>query len=129
VESGQLSAGQVRPLLALIDETLIVEFAERALEEGWSAREVERQVREHTESRPVPEKPKRGRPRKHHERPAELKRLEQLVMKRFQTDAVISLKSANKGSLTLEFYSAEDLDRILELMGVSGNPHESPHVG
>jgi hypothetical protein len=50
-------------------------------------------------------------------------------MKRFQTDAVISLKSANKGSLTLEFYSAEDLDRILELMGVSGNPHESPHVG
>lgn len=128
VERGRLSAGQVRPLLGLVDEALIVSFAERALEEGWSAREVERQVREQADSRPAPEKARRGRPRKRDERPAELRRLEQLVVKRFQTDATISLKSGNKGVLSLQFYSSDDLDRILELMGVS-NPQDSPHSG
>lgn len=129
VESGQLSAGQVRPLLALVDETLIVTFAELVLEEGWSAREVERQVREREEAKPVPEKAKRGRPRKRDERPAELKRLEQLLVKRFQTDATITLKSGNKGSIALDFYSAEDLERILDLMGVTNNSQGSPQLG
>jgi len=127
VESAELSAGQVRPLLALVDETLIVTFAERALKEGWSAREVERQVREQEGSKPVPEKTRRGRPRKRDERPAELKRIEQLLVKRYQTDALVTLKSENKGSVSLSFYSAEDLERILELMGVINNPQESPH--
>ena len=129
VESGDLSAGQVRPLLALADETLIVVFAERALEEGWSAREVERQVREQEQAKPAPDKARRGRPRKRDERPAELKRLEQLLVKRFQTDAAITLKSGNKGTVAVEFYSAEDLERILELMGVTNNPQGSAHFG
>jgi len=129
VQSGQLSAGQVRPLLGLVDETLIVTFAERALQEGWSAREVERQVRDQEQAKPSPDKARRGRPRKRDERPAELKRLEQLLMKRFQTDAAITVKSGNKGTVALEFYSTEDLERILELMGVSNNPHGSAHFG
>jgi len=124
VESGDLTAGQVRPLLGLTDETLIVAFAERALQQGWSAREVERQVREHETTKPpkADQQSRRGRPRKSDERPPELKRLEQLLVKRFQTDASISLKSKDKGSVSLEFYSAEDLERILELMGISNNP-------
>jgi hypothetical protein len=85
---------------------------------------VERQVREHETAKPVlpHQQSRRGRPRKSDERPPELKRLEQLLVKRFQTDASISLKSSDKGSVNLEFYSAEDLDRILELMGISNNP-------
>ena len=122
VATGELSAGQVRPLLGLTDEVLIVSFAERALSEGWSAREVEQRVRDQEQSRPVPSKARRGRPRKTDERPADIKRIEQLLMKRFQTDAAINLKSGNKGSVVLDFYSAEDLERILELMGVANNP-------
>lgn len=124
VEQGDLTAGQVRPLLGLTDETLIVVFAERALQEGWSAREVEKQVREHeTAKAPQPDQQsRRGRPRKTDERPPELKRLEQMLMKRYQTDASINLKSNDKGSVSLEFYSAEDLERILDLMGISNNP-------
>lgn len=122
VEEGQLSAGQVRPLLGLTDQKAITEFAQRALDEGWSAREVERQVRDHENSKPKESSPRRGRPRKSDEKPAEIKRLEQLLMKRFQTDAAITLKPANRGSVILDFYSAEDLERLMELLGVLDNP-------
>jgi hypothetical protein len=43
-------------------------------------------------------------------------------MKRFQTDAAITLKPANRGSVILDFYSAEDLERLMELLGVLDNP-------
>lgn len=122
VEEGQLSAGQVRPLLGLSDQNAIADFAQRALDEGWSAREVERQVRDHEQLKPKESAPRRGRPRKTEERPAEIKRLEQLLVKRFQTDAAITLKPGNRGSIALEFYSAEDLERLMELMGVVNNP-------
>jgi ParB family chromosome partitioning protein len=122
VEEGHLSAGQVRPLLGLSDEGAITDFAQRALDEGWSAREVERQVRDHEQLKPKESSPRRGRPRKTEERPAEIKRLEQLLVKRFQTDAAITLKPGNRGSVALQFYSAEDLERLVELMGISDNP-------
>lgn len=122
VEDGQLSAGQVRPLLGLTDPKAITEFAQRALDEGWSAREVERQVRDHENLKPKESSPRRGRPRKHEEKPAEIRRLEQLLMKRFQTDASITLKPANRGTVALDFYSAEDLERLMELLGVLDNP-------
>ena len=122
VETGQLSAGQVRPLLGRSDQKTIADFAQRALDEGWSAREVERQVRDHEQLKPTKPSTRRGRPRKTEERPAEIKRLEQLLMKHFQTDAAIILKPANRGTVALEFYSAEDLERLMELMGVSNNP-------
>jgi ParB family chromosome partitioning protein len=123
IENGDLTAGQARPLLGLSDEKLIAQFAVRALEEGWSAREVERRVREHAQAKPaLPSEKKRGRPRKTDERPAEIRRIEQMLLKRFQTEAAITLKPKGRGSVTLEFYSADDLERILDLMGVSHNP-------
>jgi hypothetical protein len=79
-------------------------------------------VREQEQAQPRDPKARRGRPRKTDERPAEIRRIEQLLMKRFQTDATVNLKSGNKGSVVLDFYSSEDLERILDLMGVTNNP-------
>ena len=115
IEQGKLSAGQARPLLGLDDSSRITLFAKQAVQEGWSAREVERRVREVDR---LATTPKRGRPRKTDERPAEIRSLEQKLRKHFQTDVSIDLKSNSKGAVSIAFYSADDLERLIELLGV-----------
>jgi ParB family transcriptional regulator, chromosome partitioning protein len=122
LEKGDLTAGQARPLLALADESRITTFARLVVERGWSAREVEKQVRESgtTHDRSTPRK---GRPPKQDTRPAEVRSIEQQVRKHLQTDVTITLKTGNRGSLNIGFYSADDLERVVELMGITSNPH------
>lgn len=119
IQDGKLSPGQARPLLGLEDEVRITAFARQTVEKGWSAREVERRVRE---SATVKAAPGRGRPRKTDERTPELRSLEQRLRKHFQTDITINTKSGNKGSIVIEFYSPDDLERVMELMGIIDNP-------
>ena len=45
VDSGKLSAGHARSLLGLDDESYAVHLADKAVEEGWSVRQVEEAVR------------------------------------------------------------------------------------
>jgi ParB family chromosome partitioning protein len=120
IESGQLTAGQARPLLALEDAVQITTFAKTAVDKGWSAREIERRVREAGGPRP---QGKPGRPQKTDTRPAEVRSVEQRLRKQLQTDVTISLKDQNRGSLIIEFYSPDDFDRIIDLLGLTNNPH------
>jgi ParB family chromosome partitioning protein len=122
IEDGLLSAGQARPLLGLPDETHIVAFATLTVEKGWSAREVEQRVREHGSEQQPSAKPKRGRPAKIDNRPPELRSIEQRLRKHLQTDVSIGLKNPSRGTISIEFYSADDLDRIVEMMGITENP-------
>ncbi|MEO8575073.1 MAG: ParB/RepB/Spo0J family partition protein [Gemmatimonadales bacterium] len=119
IQDGQLSAGQARPLLGLDDPARIATFARQVVEKGWSAREIEKRVRETSQSRTTP---KKGRPRKVDERPAEIRSLEQRLRKHLQTDVTISLRSGTRGSVVVDFYSADDLERVMELMGIIDNP-------
>jgi ParB family chromosome partitioning protein len=123
VQDGHLSAGQARPLLGLDETAQITLFAKQAVEEGWSAREVERRVRESGETQPVDTRatPKRGRPRKADTRSPELKNVEQMLRKHLQTDVSVTLKTETRGTVSIEFYSPEDLERLMELIGVSDN--------
>lgn len=120
VQEGKLSAGQARPLIGIPDESRAEVLAGEIIEHGWSAREVERRVRE------VPAAPgiaKRGRPRKENTRPAEVRSLEQRLRKHLQTDVSITLKKGNRGTVVLSFYSPEDLERLVEALGVADSPH------
>lgn len=119
VQEGKLTAGQARPLLGLNNESHITALARQIVEQGWSAREVERRVRD----APATGTSKRGRPRKEDSRPAEVRSLEQRLRKHFQTDVSISLKAENRGSVVIDFYSPEDLERIVEIIGLTINPH------
>lgn len=119
IENGQLSAGQARPLLGLEDPARIAAFAKQVVEKGWSAREIERRVRE---TSTVGTAPRKGRPRKVDERPAEIRSIEQRLRKHLQTDVTINLRSDNRGSVVVDFYSADDLERVMELMGIIDNP-------
>ncbi len=120
VRDGKISSGQARPLLGIEDKQRLSSLVAGILEHGWNARTVEAKAREIAQ--PV-EKKGRGRPRKEDNRPAELKSIEQRIRKHLQTDVTINLKKNNKGSLVIDFYSADDLERLLEAMGVAINPH------
>ena len=117
---GHLTAGQARPLLGLEDAARITALAREIVAKGLSAREVERQVR-----LTGPDQPKsaKGRPKKADVRSAEIKSMEQSLRKHFQTDVEITVKKGNRGTVNVSFYSPDDLERVLEIMGVENSPH------
>jgi ParB family chromosome partitioning protein len=114
LETGALSLGHARPLLALEDNALAIKLAAEAVEHGLSVRAIEERVRQDA---PRHEKPHRGRPRKEDTRPPEVRHVEDLLRKRFQTDVSLIRKKRDKGELRIQFYSTEDLNRLLEAMG------------
>jgi len=120
LQDGQLTAGQARPLLGLEDESRITALAREIVSKGLSAREVERQVRS-----VAPEKGARGpgRPKKSDNRSADVKSLEQQLRKHFQTDVSIAVQPDGRGSVTIAFYSVEDFERVMEVMGMPSNQH------
>ncbi|HEV2641565.1 MAG TPA: ParB/RepB/Spo0J family partition protein [Candidatus Elarobacter sp.] len=114
LETGSLTLGHARPLLALEDEALVVRVAREAAEHGLSVRTIEERVRQDA---PRHEKPKRGRPRKEDHRPAEVRHVEDMLRKRLQTDVSLIQKRKEKGELRIQYYSTDDLNRLLELLG------------
>jgi ParB family chromosome partitioning protein len=118
LESGELSMGHARPLLALDDEQQIVTLAKEAAELGLSVRAIEQRVRQDA---PKPASPKRGRPMKVDPRPQEIRHVEELLRRRLQTDVVVAVKQQQKGELRVQFYSYDDLNRLLELVGALEN--------
>ncbi|MGI8548314.1 MAG: ParB/RepB/Spo0J family partition protein [Gemmatimonadaceae bacterium] len=114
LQIGNLTLGHARPLLALEDDKLAVSLATEAVEHGLSVRAVEERVRQDA---PRSEKPQRGRPRKEDLRSAEVRYVEDSLRRRLQTDVSVLAKKNDKGELRIHFYSTEDLNRILDLLG------------
>jgi ParB family chromosome partitioning protein len=123
LEQGTLQPGHARPLLALQEETRILEVAREIAERGLSVREVERLVMSK-----VPDK-RRGSGRKGGSgsetgsttptrtgAQTAARRLEDEIRRYLQTDVRVSLSGPDRGTIELSFYSAEDLERILDLM-------------
>lgn len=119
IEEGKLTAGQARPLLGLDGEARINTMAKLAVENSWSAREVENRVREATAGMTGTPSPRGGRPPKADNRSPEVKSLEQRLRKHLQTDVTVTLKNDKRGSLIIEFYSPDDLERISEIIGLT----------
>jgi ParB family transcriptional regulator, chromosome partitioning protein len=121
VREGELTVGHARALLSLGDDHRIIELAKTIVAEGLNVREVERRVREAGTKRAVA----RGEaPRAELKRPPEVARIEEELRRRLQTDAKVHLNSKNAGELRIPFYSADDLERLLDL--VLGASRESP---
>lgn len=120
IQDGKITAGQARPLLGLENPSRITVLAQQIVAQGLSAREVERRVRE---AGPETTSPRRGRPKKTDTRPPEIRSLEQRLRKHLQTDVSITLKTGNRGSIIIDFYSPDDLERLMEILGLTDNPH------
>ena len=116
VISEMLTTGHVRALLAITDADLQYETAQRIFDEKMSVREVERLVRKLLEGpvqvrkAPVSETLK-----------TIYAGMEEEMKTCLGTKVTISPKSAQKGRIEIEYYSAEDLDRLCDLLKTPHN--------
>jgi ParB family chromosome partitioning protein len=109
VAAGILSAGHARALLSLTDEGEIEKLAGRIVAEGLSVRATEEIVATHQGSTKTA-KPKAGR----HLSPR-LKELADGMSDRLDTRVSVEL-GKQKGKITIEFATLEDLERINKLI-------------
>lgn len=112
VAAGVLSAGHARALLGLGDAGAMERLAQRIVAEGLSVRSVEEIVALGGDQEPAARAARR--PAAHD--PA-LDELALALSDRLDTRVGISM-GRKKGKLTVEFASAEDLDRIIEALGL-----------
>jgi ParB family chromosome partitioning protein len=106
VHEGKLSEGHARALLTLEQSDAVVRLARRAAADGWSVREVESRVRGE------------GRSRRREPRPLtpEGRRVEEALRRRLGTDVRIHAGRRGRGVLAINYYSNDDLARLLELI-------------
>lgn len=115
LQEGQLTMGHAKVLLGLEDAEKMVTLALEIVAEGLTVREVERRLREVAGPR---DGKKTGRPRTVDKQPAEVARIEGRLRRYLQTDVVLKVAPNDAGTLSIQFYSADDLERLLEKMGV-----------
>jgi ParB family chromosome partitioning protein len=114
LQDGQLTMGHAKVLLGLEDQEVLATLAHEIVKDGLTVREVERRIRDVD----GPRGKRTGRPRSVDRLSPEAKRIENRLRRYLQTDVGVSVGKNNRGTLTFHFYSAEDLDRLLELMRV-----------
>ena len=106
LKDGSLSAGHGRALVSVSPERQS-KLATLTVQQGWSVRQLER-ICAQPEKKPV-ETPAPAR------RPAELGQLEKMVREVFGTRVKLD-GDENKGKITLSYMSAEDLERIWDVL-------------
>jgi ParB family chromosome partitioning protein len=112
LRSGELTAGQVRPLLALNDPAAITALADEVRARKLPARAVEKRTARKTTRGQRTQRPHRDSP------DANARALEDDLRRHLQTDVKLSGRRGGGGDITIRFYSADDLDRLLERLGM-----------
>jgi ParB family chromosome partitioning protein len=108
ISSGQLTAGHARAILAIEDDDQKLRWAERVINQGITVREIEKEGALGS-----------GRARKSRSRRVDprLRAVEEILEAHFGTKVSVASRKSG-GVVSIEFYSDEDLERILERMGV-----------
>jgi ParB family chromosome partitioning protein len=109
MRDGRLSAGHARALLGLDDDRRIADVARQAADEQWSVREVETHVKR-------AKQPARAAQRRGKSREASERMLEEELQRVFGTEVRIRRSRGHRGRIEIPFFSAEDFERIFELM-------------
>lgn len=120
VAEGQLSAGHAKVLLGIKDESLQKQLAHRAARAQWSVRELEKSVGTDTV------KKTRKRRRRKTDVPEEhLVYLVDQLQDHFGTSVrVVPCRTLpngrkSKGSIEIDYFSSDELDRLLAMLGLS----------
>lgn len=112
LKDGTLTAGHGRALLAIDDPEVQIEVAKKAIAEGWSVREIEKEVRYvlRPETRPT-------------KLTETVKKKMSLEMRRFVDDMtevfatkVRLMGNEQKGRITIDYFTNDDLQRIYEII-------------
>jgi len=117
VRKGEISGGHARALVAMEDEALRLKIFKKAVSRGLSVREVERMVQQKGGRRPGQTT---GKAR---ETTGTLTNIEDRLRQLLGTKVQIRPIREGKGEITLEYYSSEDLERLLEIFeGMEDRP-------
>lgn len=112
VQVGDLTLGHARALLAVGHEHPLTELAKEVVAKGLSVREVEQRARDLS-----PKKATGGaKPGRPVTRDPEARRIEDQLRRYLQTDVSLHVGAGTRGEIRIQFYSNEDLERVLELL-------------
>lgn len=112
-----LTEGHARALLALGDPEEIIRLARDCAAQEWSVRDLEARIRGEQLQGTVPVRKRIRRPKAEVRNPsADIRRVEDVLRKRLQTDVRITARRRGRGAVTIHYYSNDDLARLLEVM-------------
>ncbi|WP_152395814.1 ParB/RepB/Spo0J family partition protein [Paenibacillus guangzhouensis] len=111
VSRGTLSMGHARAIAGVKDVGKVKELAKQTISNEWSVRELEEAIQNlNAKATAVKEKPKAKK------RDPYIHQIEESLRERFKTTVKIKA-SKDKGKIELAYYSQQDLERLLELLG------------
>ncbi|MCD8118243.1 MAG: ParB/RepB/Spo0J family partition protein [Lachnospiraceae bacterium] len=111
VENGELSGGHARALIPVEDEEQQVAMAEKIMNKGMSVRETEKMVKEYLNPKKLAEKEEK---QKDPQVEATYATLEEKLKSAMGTKVSIKQKNENAGTIVIEYYSLEELERLTE---------------
>lgn len=116
LKEGQISVGHAKVILGLSDDAQRLNIAKRVVKGRFSVRETESLVNQTLiESKP-PSKEKLSPPKPSQKDP-NLMRIEEKICQRFKTKVALKYNEG-KGTVELKFFSDEDLERIVQILGI-----------
>ena len=112
VSDGELSAGHARAIAGVSSKAEQIRIAEKVVKEGLSVREIEKLIKEQAAPAKKPAKRKA-------EKNADVKRVEE-DLKAVLGTRVNLAQTGKKGKIEIEYYSREELERLIELLKTLG---------
>lgn len=103
-----ISSGHARALISIEDKELQYSLATKILDEKLSVRETEKLIKKLLENKPV-------KPQVKEKTDIIYKDLEEKIKSILGSKVSINKKAKNKGKIEIEYYSNEELDRIIDL--------------
>ncbi|MBA9028072.1 ParB/RepB/Spo0J family partition protein [Peribacillus huizhouensis] len=111
ISEGEISMGHGRALLSLKNKDALQFVVNKVLKDGMNVRQLEQYIQDYNQDVPRETASKKEPTKKD----VFIKERESVLRERFGTSVTIK-QSKKKGKIEIEFYSREDLERILELI-------------
>lgn len=108
INNGELSMGHGRALLGVDNVEQVISFVDKIRKEKLNVRQVERLIQEHNQSKPKEKKVTQ-------EKDIFLKERESVLRDKFGTSVKIN-RGKKKGKIEIEFFTDDDLERIIEVL-------------
>ncbi len=121
LRNGTITAGHARALLGLDKPESMISLAKQISSLNLSVRDVERRVQtgQIDTPRPAGKMVAKSVEQSDKHTSAESRRIQELLRKKLQTGVTINLTSADQGDIRISFFSNEDLERLLSILGVN----------
>ena len=111
LKSGDISAGHARAILGVRKSFQMMTLYQKVIRSGLNVRQTEELVKNIAESSKELQKIQKSAPRN-----SEIVQIENNLISKFGTKVVIQKKRGGKGKIQIEFYSENDLQRILDIL-------------